>query len=755
MLDKALEKTLHNAFKSARSKQYEFLTIEYLLYALLSNQSVIEVLSAHGADLNELKRELLDYVEKYVPKLVDQKADVQPTLAFQRVLQRAVFHAQSSSQTEISGANILISIFNEQDSYAVYLLSKQQIERLDIINYISRSNYQPEDDYLEYDYSSNETDESTVSSRVITTMVENLNEKALSGKIDPLIGRHNEIERTIQILSRRQKNNPLLVGEAGVGKTALVEGLALKIAEGDVPDLLKDAFIYSLDLSGLVAGTKYRGDFEKRFKLLLAYIKQQKQAILFVDEIHTLIGTGSASGSALDAANLLKPLLSSNEIRCIGSTTYKEFHNVFAKDHALARRFQKIDIEEPSVEESFKILQGLKSHYEKFHNIKYTTGALHTAVSLSARYMHERSLPDKAIDVIDEAGAWLRVRNVDNAKSSRVIRVQDIKNLVSKMARIPVSEISGDEADTLSKLELNLKMSVFGQDEAVETIVTAIKLSRSGLADPDKPTGCYLFSGPTGVGKTEIARQLAKLTGMRLLRFDMSEYIERHTISRLIGAPPGYVGFDQNGLLSDAVLKNPYSVVLLDEIEKAHPDIFNLLLQVMDYGKLTDASGRTVGFHNTILIMTTNAGALEMSKADIGFTKTDHTISDGMEAIKRLFNPEFRNRLDAIVSFKPLAKETIFLVLNKFIAQLQIQFEQKKVVLKISNRLREWLVERGFDDQLGARPTQRLINETLKKPLLDELLFGKLKNGGNVSCTLKNGKPVFTIKKTAKKHVEK
>ena len=750
MLDKEMEETLRSAFESAQTHRYEFVTVECLLYALLSNKSAAESLRACDVDLKKLENELLTYLDKYVSKTAaGDGAEVQPTLAFQRVLQRAVFHVQSASQGKVKGINVLISIFSEDDSYAVYLLSKYDVERYDIINYAAHGITK----FVDEDHSGR-CDEPAADNGVrnnagaLGSFAENLNEKALQGRVDPLIGRAPEIERTIQILCRRRKNNPLYVGEAGVGKTALAEGLALKITQGEIPDVLKDAVIYTLDLGGLLAGTRYRGDFEKRLKAVIKQLQREKHAILFIDEIHTLIGAGAASGGTMDASNLIKPLLTSGSLRCIGSTTYGEFRHVFEKDHALARRFQKIEIEEPDRREALKILKGLKPRFESFHGVRYSAAALRTAVDLSVKHLHDRALPDKAIDLMDEAGAWLRLNAAGDSNRTKTVKVKDIERVVAKIAKIPTPQISSDEMDMIGKLQSNLKLVIFGQDEAIDKVVTAVKLSRSGLGEPEKPVGGFLFMGPTGVGKTEIARQFAEQTGMKLLRFDMSEYMERHTVSRLIGAPPGYVGFDQGGLLTDAVLKNPHATLLLDEIEKAHPDVFNLLLQIMDYGKLTDTNGRKVDFRNTILIMTTNAGAYEMSRAGIGFkTSESDRGQDGMEAVKRMFMPEFRNRLDAVVQFKPLSEESILLVVDKFVARFQVQLEQKKISLKVDDRLRKWIVDHGFDEKMGARPMQRLIDEKLKKPLLDELLFGRLKHGGAVAYTVKNNEPAFSVER--------
>ncbi len=737
MLSKELEFTLNTAFKEARERRYEFMTVEHLLLALLDNPTATSVLRACGADIENLRVALEQFVEENTPLLDHEDArETQPTLGFQRVLQRAVFHVQSAGSKEVTGANVLVAIFGEQESHAVYLLSEQNISRLDVVNYISHgiSKVPGEDAEESESESSDSVGEQGDGERApLESFATNLNEKALAGTIDPLIGREHEIERTIQILCRRRKNNPLLVGEAGVGKTAIAEGLAKKIVDGEVPEVLEDAHIYSLDLGALVAGTKYRGDFEKRLKGILAQLKKEKHAVLFIDEIHTIIGAGAASGGVMDASNLIKPMLASGELKCIGSTTYQEFRGIFEKDRALARRFQKIDIGEPSVEETVTILKGLKSRFEDFHKVRFTNSALRSAAELAGRYINDRYLPDKAIDVIDEAGASRRL--LPENKRKKTISVGDIESVISRMARIPAKNVSRTDLSVLRTLERDLKMMVFGQDEAIDTLAAAIKMSRSGLGTQDRPIGSFLFAGPTGVGKTEVTRQLSSVLGIELLRFDMSEYMERHTVSRLIGAPPGYVGYDQGGLLTDAVLQNPHSVLLLDEIEKAHPDVFNLLLQVMDHGTLTDNNGRKADFRNVIIVMTTNAGAEALSKRSIGFQNADHT-SDVMGVIQRTFTPEFRNRLDAIIQFRGLDERTVANVVDKFIIELEAQLEQKRVAMTVDEDARAWLAEHGYDRTMGARPMARVIQENVKKPLADEILFGKLAKGGRVSITV-------------------
>ncbi len=746
MLSKELEFSLNAAFRAAYDKRHEFITVEHLLLCMLDNQSAVEVLQACGANIEQMRKELHEFLHETTPLIpVGVKRDTQPTLGFQRVLQRAAFHVQSAGKKEVTGANILVAIFSEQDSQAVYLLSKQDISRLDVVNYISHgiSKLQDESDGPMHGASAEgEEGDATPTSNPLEKFTANLNELAKQGKIDPLIGRKDEVERTIQVLCRRRKNNPLLVGEAGVGKTAIAEGLAKKIVENEVPEILKGSVIYALDLGALVAGTKYRGDFEKRLKSLLAQLKKEPQSILFIDEIHTIIGAGSASGGVMDASNLIKPMLASGEMRCIGSTTYQEFRGVFEKDRALARRFQKIDIHEPSVDETYQILRGLKSRFEQHHDVKYSLSALRTAAELSNRYINDRHLPDKAIDVIDEAGACQRLMPVSRRK--KLIGTLEIEDIVAKIARIPPKTISTNDKDKLKDLEKHLKMLVFGQDEAISALSAAIKLSRAGLREVQKPIGSFLFAGPTGVGKTEVSRQLAKVLGIELIRFDMSEYMERHTVSRLIGAPPGYVGFDQGGLLTEAITKTPHAVLLLDEIEKAHPDVFNLLLQVMDHGTLTDNNGRKADFRNIVLIMTTNAGATEVDRPSIGFTHQDHS-TDAMKAIERLFAPEFRNRLDGIIQFKSLNREIIRQVVDKFIFELESQVSEKRVSLALEHDAREWLAEHGCDPKMGARPMARVIQENIKKPLADEILFGKLADGGMVRISVEEGKLAFAI----------
>ncbi|KAB2933139.1 MAG: ATP-dependent Clp protease ATP-binding subunit ClpA [Candidatus Contendobacter sp.] len=736
MLSKDLEFSINLAFREARDRRHEFMTIEHLLLALLDNPAAVEVLRACGAHLDRLKRDLQIFIRDNTPILrADDPRETQPTLGFQRVLQRAVLHVQSSGNREVTGANVLVALFGEQESQAVYLLKQQEINRLDVVNYISHGISKAADEQESAAPQAEENAESQ-SAKPLENFASNLNELARQGRIDPLIGRREEVERTIQILCRRRKNNPLFVGEAGVGKTAIAEGLAKMIVDGEVPDVLRDATMYALDLGALVAGTKYRGDFEKRLKSVLAQLRKERNAILFIDEIHTIIGAGAASGGVMDASNLIKPMLASGEMKCIGSTTYQEYRGIFEKDRALARRFQKIDVVEPSVEESYQILKGLKTRFEEHHDVKYADKALRVAVELSARYINDRHLPDKAIDVIDEAGASQRLLPV--AKRKKVINVADIETIIAKMARIPPKTVSSSDKDVLRNLERDLKLVVFGQDEAIGNLATAIKMARAGLGNEQKPIGNFLFAGPTGVGKTEVTRQLARIMGIELIRFDMSEYMERHTVSRLIGAPPGYVGFDQGGLLTDAILKHPHAVLLLDEIEKAHPDVFNLLLQVMDHGTLTDNNGRKADFRNVILVMTTNAGAEQMDRTSIGFTTQDHS-SDGLEAIKRMFTPEFRNRLDAIVQFKALTPSIIAQVVDKFLIELEAQLEPKKVTLEVDSEGREWLARCGYDPKMGARPMARIIQENIKRRLAEELLFGRLMNGGHVIVTARDG----------------
>ncbi|MCO6413302.1 MAG: ATP-dependent Clp protease ATP-binding subunit ClpA [Thiogranum sp.] len=747
MLSKELEFTLNLAFKDAREKRHEFMTVEHLLLALMDNPTAVDVLKSCGADLDKLRKELSGFLEETTPLLPpNDNRETQPTLGFQRVLQRAVFHVQSSGKKEVTGANVLVAIFSEQESQAAYFLNKQDITRLDVVNYISHgiskiAGDQPEGEAAPETEGPGSAE--GAQKKPLELFASNLNEMAMKGKIDPLIGRRAEIERTVQILCRRRKNNPLYVGEAGVGKTALAEGLAKMIVDGDVPEVLLSSTIYALDLGALVAGTKYRGDFEKRLKGVLNQLRTEPGAILFIDEIHTIIGAGAASGGVMDASNLIKPMLASGELKCIGSTTYHEYRGIFEKDRALARRFQKIDVVEPTVDEAVSILKGLKSRFEEHHEVKYSARALRAAVELSSRYINDRFLPDKAIDVIDEAGANQRL--LPPSKRKKTIGVSDIEAIISKIARIPPKTVSASDKDSLRTLERDLKMVVYGQDEAISTLAGAIKMSRSGLGNEQKPIGSFLFAGPTGVGKTEVTRQLALILGIELIRFDMSEYMERHTVSRLIGAPPGYVGFDQGGLLTEAITKHPHAVLLLDEVEKAHPDVFNLLLQVMDHGTLTDNNGRKADFRNVVIVMTTNAGATEMSRPSIGFTHQDHS-TDGMEAIKKLFSPEFRNRLDAIIQFKALDPTVITRVVDKFIYELEAQLQEKGVTIDFEDSAREWLAEHGFDAKMGARPMARIIQEHVKKPLAEELLFGRLANGGYVVIRAEDGRLIHDIR---------
>ncbi len=750
MLNKELQVTLNLAYQEAREKRHEFMTVEHLLLALLDNSSAFGVLRACGADLKLMRSELVRFVDETTPviPLGDKQRDTQPTLGFQRVLQRAAFHVQSAGKKEVTGANVLAAIFGEQDSQANYVLKKQDISRLDVVNYISHgisrleSQGEQEEDPIDIDYDEEAAAESQPEKTPLEIYANNLNEQALSGKIDPLIGRDAEIERTVQILCRRRKNNPLLVGEAGVGKTAIAEGLAKRIVEGEVPDVIKASTVYALDMGAILAGTKYRGDFEKRIKAVLREVQEKEHAILFIDEIHTMIGAGATSGGAMDASNLLKPLLASGDLKCIGATTYQEYRGIFEKDRALSRRFQKIDVEEPSTQDAVAILEGLRTHFESHHDVKFTKAALKAAVDLSARYITDRYLPDKAIDVIDEAGARQRLKS--DGKRKKTIGVHEIEEIVSKMTRIPPKQVTVSDVEALKSLESDLKLVVFGQDEPIEQLAAAIKMARSGLGNPDKPIGSFLFTGPTGVGKTEVTRQLAYILGIELIRFDMSEYMERHTVSRLIGAPPGYVGFDQGGLLTEAVSKHPYAVVLLDEIEKAHPDVFNLLLQVMDHGSLTDTNGRRVDFRNVILVMTSNAGAQEISRRSMGFAKQDHS-TDASEVITRMFTPEFRNRLDAIIQFNHLTEDTIQFVVEKFISKLQAQLEEKQVELVVEEPAKHWIATRGYDAQMGARPMERVIQEKIKRPLADEILFGKLAKGGEVTVSVEDDELQFLL----------
>ncbi len=746
MLSKELEFTLNVAFREAREKRHEFMTVEHLLLALVDNPAAAKVLRACGAQLEKLKQEVAEYIDENTPMLSPKdERETQPTLGFQRVLQRAVFHVQSSGKKEVTGANVLVAIFGERESQAVYFLGKQNINRLDVVNYISHgiAKVPEHDEAAPYSTSPEEEKSGEVTGRsALESYAINLNQQALLGKIDPLIGRRDEVHRTIQILCRRRKNNPLYVGEAGVGKTAIAEGLAKMIVDGDVPDVLAHGTIYALDLGSLLAGTKYRGDFEKRLKAVLGQLAKEPGAVLFIDEIHTIIGAGAASGGVMDASNLIKPVLQNGELRCIGSTTYQEYRGIFEKDRALSRRFQKIDVNEPTIDETVKILNGLKSRFEEHHQLKYTKQAMRSAAELAHRYINDRHLPDKAIDVIDEAGASQNL--LPPSRRKKTIGVQEIEAVVSKMARIPPKTVSTSDKDMLRNLERDLKLVVYGQDEAIETLGAAIKMSRSGLRDLEKPVGAFLFAGPTGVGKTEVTRQLARIMGVVLIRFDMSEYMERHTVSRLIGAPPGYVGFDQGGLLTEAVTKQPHAVLLLDEVEKAHPDVFNLLLQVMDHGTLTDNNGRKADFRNVCLVMTTNAGAEDMSRASMGFTHQDHS-GDSMSAIKRMFTPEFRNRLDAIVLFKPLEEATIAHVVDKFVIELESQLEEKHVTIEVDEQARKWIARHGFDKQMGARPMARVIQDHIKRPLADALLFGKLVGGGHLKVVVQDDKLAFEL----------
>lgn len=750
MLNSELEYCLNEAFQAARDQRHEFMTVEHLLLAILDIPEVFELLRACEADVNRLRRELHEVIGQTTPKLAeDIDQEVQPTLGFQRVLQRAVFHVQSSGKKEVTGVNVLVAIFSEKQSQAAYLLNLQDITRLDVVNYLSHGVSRAG----EFQESGEETvapdaEGAEVAKSALEEYASNLNQLAEQGRIDPLIGRTLEIERTIEILCRRRKNNPLYVGEAGVGKTAIAEGLARLIVEEKVPDVLADATIYSLDMGALVAGTKYRGDFEKRLKAVVKELGEQPGAVLFIDEIHTIIGAGAASGGVMDASNLIKPVLANGQLRCIGSTTYQEYRGIFEKDHALARRFQKIDIPEPTIEETVQILAGLQSRFEEHHGVRYEREALQAAAELAARHINDRQLPDKAIDVIDEAGANLRLKPEDERPAS--VTIEAVQNIVARMARIPPGSVSASDRSTLRNLERDLKLVIFGQDAAIDALSASIKMARSGLNDEEKPVGSFLFAGPTGVGKTEVTRQLAKSLGIELLRFDMSEYMERHTVSRLIGAPPGYVGYDQGGLLTEAVSKNPHAVVLLDEIEKAHPEVFNLLLQVMDHGTLTDNNGRKADFRNIVLVMTTNSGAQEMSRASIGFTQQDHT-SDGMEIIRKAFTPEFRNRLDAIIQFAPLDPHSIARVVDKLVVELEGRLLGSNVTLELTDNARDWIADRGYDRAMGARPMARIIQNHIKKPLADDLLFGKLAEGGHVRVTVEDGELKLEFEKSTPK----
>ena len=740
MIAQELEVSLHMAFMDARQKRHELITVEHLLLAMLDNPSASDVLKSCGANIEKLRTDLSDHIEEHTP-IMDgsDEVDTQPTLGFQRVIQRAMLHVQSSGKKEVTGANVLVAIFGEKDSHAVYFLHQEGVARLDIVNFIAHGISKVAESN-ENEGIANEAEPEIKSNKGLETFTINLNKLVAQGKIDPLIGRDAEVERLIQILCRRRKNNPLLVGEAGVGKTAIAEGLAKKIVENETPEILQGMVIYSLDLGALIAGTKYRGDFEQRLKDVLKLLAEQDNAILFIDEIHTIIGAGSASGGTLDASNLLKPALANGNLKCIGATTYQEYRTVFEKDHALARRFQKIDVEEPNVSTTISILKGLKSHFEKHHNVKFSSSALISAAELSAKFINDKQLPDKAIDVIDEAGAAQRI--LPKNKQKKLIGSKEIENVIAKMAKIPAQNVNKDDRNALQTLERDLKAVIFGQNKAIESLSSAIKMARSGLGSDNKPIGSFLFSGPTGVGKTEVARQLAYILGIELVRIDMSEYMERHSVSKLIGAPPGYVGFDQGGILTESVNKNPHSVLLLDEIEKAHPDVFNILLQVMDNGFLTDSNGRKTDFRNVTLIMTTNAGAEALSKASFGFTQTKQT-GDEQEDIKKLFSPEFRNRLDSIVSFTALDSDVILKVVDKFLIQLENQLHDKKVDATFTPKLKEFLAQKGFDPQMGARPMSRLIQDTIRKALADELLFGKLTNGGEIEIDISDEEKII------------
>ena len=727
MLDSELEKNLNEAFKLAHRKKHEFVTVEHLFLSILGNNDAIEVLNYCGADIEALQKNLESYIKETTPLISEEEEqEIQPTLGFQRVLQRAVFHVQSSGKKEVNGANLLVAIFSEKESHSVYLLQQEGITRLDIVSFMSHGK---NDEELEEEALTANKDEKIKDSSALEAFTLNLNREASEGRIDPLIGRKAEVERVIQVLARRSKNNPLLVGESGVGKTAIAEGIAKLIVENKVPELVQESTIYSLDMGALLAGTKYRGDFEKRLKQVLNELEENSNSILFIDEIHTIIGAGATSGGVMDASNLLKPALAKNGLRFVGSTTYKEFRGIFEKDRALSRRFQKVEVMEPSVDETIKILKGLKSRFEDHHNIKYTENSLKAAAELSSRYINDRYLPDKAIDVVDEAGA--RQRLLPKSKRKKTISEIDVEKIVASIARVPEKTVSSSDKVSLEKLEENFKRVIFGQDQAISSLSASIKLSRAGLGLVEKPVGSFPFSGPTGVGKTEVSKQLALIMGIEFIRFDMSEYMERHTVSRLIGAPPGYVGYDQGGQLTESVTKHPHSVILLDEIEKAHPEVFNILLQVMDHGTLTDNNGRKADFRNVVLIMTTNAGAQDMSRASMGFNTQDHT-SDGTEIIKKTFSPEFRNRLDAIIPFNPLDIDVIKTVVDKFLVELQAQLDEKKVQLEVSEQARDWIADKGYDKTMGARPMQRLIQEKIKKPLAEEILFGQFSSKGGV-----------------------
>ena len=746
MINQELEQNLNSAFKLAQEQKHEFVTVEHLLLSLLDNTDAIDLLTSNKVNIETLKVDLEEFIGSTTPKISsDAEIDIQPTLGFQRVIQRAVFHVQSSGKTEVKGSNVLVAIFSEKESQSVFLLEQLGLTRLDAVSYLSHGKTENADSIIDENGDSNNPD----SNNALEQYATNLNKEALEGRIDPLIGRSTEIERVVQILARRSKNNPLLVGESGVGKTAIAEGLAKLITENKVPDLIKDSVIYSLDMGALLAGTKYRGDFEERLKAVLKELEEDKSAILFIDEIHTIIGAGATSGGVMDASNLLKPALAKRGLQFVGSTTYKEFRGIFEKDRALSRRFQKVEVIEPSIDETFNILKGLKERFEEHHDIKYTEGSLKAAASLSSKHINDRFLPDKAIDVVDEAGA--RQKLVPASKRKKTINELDIEKIVASIARIPEKTVSSSDKKSLEKLEENLKRVIFGQDEAVEKLSSAIKLARAGLRVDEKPVGSFLFSGPTGVGKTEVSKQLALIMGIEFVRFDMSEYMERHTVSRLIGAPPGYVGYDQGGLLTESVNKHPHSVILLDEIEKAHPEVFNILLQVMDHGTLTDNNGRKADFRNTIVIMTTNTGAQDMSRASMGFQSQDHS-TDATEMIKKTFSPEFRNRLDGIIQFNPLPTEVIRTVVDKFLVELQVQLDAQKVQLEVSDEARDWLLENGYDKNMGARPMQRLIQDTIKTILAEEILFGKLaKSGGVASVTLEKDELKVKLTENSKK----
>jgi ATP-dependent Clp protease ATP-binding subunit ClpA len=745
MINQELEQNLNTAFKIAQEQQHEFVTVEHLLLALLDNSDAIDLLSSNKVNIEKLKVDLEEFIGSTTPKIPQEsKTEMQPTLGFQRVIQRAVFHVQSSGKEEVNGSNILVAIFSEKESQSVYLLEQSGLTRLDAVSYLSHGKSNTDSPDVEQG-ESNEPE----SNNALEQFTTNLNKEALEGRIDPLIGRNSEIERVVQILARRSKNNPLLVGESGVGKTAIAEGLAKLITENNVPELIQDSVIYSLDMGALLAGTKYRGDFEERLKSVLKELEEDASAILFIDEIHTIIGAGATSGGVMDASNLLKPALAKRGLQFLGSTTYKEFRGIFEKDRALSRRFQKVEVAEPTIDETFNILKGLKGRFEEHHKIKYTEGALKAAAALSSKHINDRYLPDKAIDVVDEAGAKQNL--VPSSKRKKTIGELDIEKIVASIARIPEKTVSSSDKKSLEKLEENLKRVIFGQDEAVEKLSSSIKLARAGLRVDEKPVGSFLFSGPTGVGKTEVSKQLAKIMGIEFVRFDMSEYMERHTVSRLIGAPPGYVGYDQGGLLTESVNKHPHSVILLDEIEKAHPEVFNILLQVMDHGTLTDNNGRKADFRNTVVIMTTNTGAQDMSRASMGFQSQDHS-TDATEMIKKTFSPEFRNRLDSIIQFNPLPTEVIKTVVDKFLVELQVQLDIQKVQLEVSDEAREWLLENGYDKNMGARPMQRLIQDTIKTVLAEEILFGKLsKAGGTAYVTLEEGKIKVSLTENSKK----